>query len=84
MRRIVIDIPDETFEAISARALDERRSLKDQAGWELERLFAPTLEGFTPPPKIEAALGIKRAAETMEEFGQWMYGAMLYIKQKAR
>jgi hypothetical protein len=39
MRRLYIEIPEPTFREAARRALDERRSTRDQVGYDLERLY---------------------------------------------
>lgn len=42
MRRIgTVEVREDTYEWLARRAIDERRSPRDQAAIELERLFPP-------------------------------------------
>lgn len=61
MRRLYVEIAEPSFRALTDRALDQRRSVREQASYELERLF-PADEGLPdrePPAEdhqpVEAA-----------------------------
>ena len=41
MPRLYIEIPEPTFREAARRALGERRSTRDQVGYDLERLYVP-------------------------------------------
>ena len=56
MRRLYVQVPDDTFRALTRRASDERRSTQDQAGYELEQLLAADAR-----PDERAASAIEQA-----------------------
>ena len=39
MPRVYIELPEPTFEEAGRRALNERRSVRDQIGYDLEHLY---------------------------------------------
>jgi hypothetical protein len=42
MPRMYIELPEATFEEAGRRALDQRRSVREQIGYDLEHLYVPT------------------------------------------
>ena len=42
MRRIYIEIPEPAFREAARRALDERSGVREQVGYDLERLYNPS------------------------------------------
>jgi hypothetical protein len=57
-----IDVRDDTFDALARRALAERRSLRDQAAVELERLFPASITGESDDDKPAVALPMPRVS----------------------
>lgn len=49
-RRFQIEIKEETFQQVAARARAENRPLKMQIAWELEQNGHSTNQSPTPPP----------------------------------
>jgi hypothetical protein len=41
VRRIYIEIPEPAFREAARRALDKRRGVREQVGYDLERLYRP-------------------------------------------
>ena len=55
MPRMYIELPEPTFREAGKRALDERRSVRDQIGYDLERLYEPaTVEQREPDRQLTA------------------------------
>ena len=55
MRRLYIEIPDETFDALADQAAEQRRDPRDQAGWLLEQLLKPASDHQEPEREQVAA-----------------------------
>jgi hypothetical protein len=47
MPRMYIELPEPNFEEAGRRALDQRRSVRDQIGYDLEHLYVPTVGNQT-------------------------------------
>jgi hypothetical protein len=43
MPRVYIELPEPTFQEAGRRALDQRRAVRDQIGYDLEHLYVPTV-----------------------------------------
>jgi hypothetical protein len=54
VRRLYIQIPEPTFQALAERALDERRGVREQAGYELERLYPAVARANEVEPTRES------------------------------
>jgi len=54
MPRMYIDIPEPTFQEAIRRALPERRSVRDQVGYDLERLYTSAATDQREPDRQPA------------------------------